>query len=823
MEGSVVMRSARLFSLLLFFTTPILGQSTPVVEVNRLPMARVGSRTLDYPGLAESPVARVPRLSAQSQASGLNFAPEVTYGLGGVSVVVKDVNRDGNLDIVVADGGINGGIGVLLGNGDGTFQSGVTYLSGGQNPYSLAVEDVNGDGNLDVVTANFSSNNVAVLLGNGDGTFQAAVTYYLDQLEPTSVAVGDVNGDGNFDLIVCGDSSVGILLGNGNGTFKSVVTYSSGGMEANSVAVADLNHDGKLDLLVANEGPELGSVAVLLGKGDGTFPTTTTLSSGGETPDFVTAADVNGDGNLDLLAANYYSGGVTVLLGNGDGTFQAATNSNNGGVPISLALGDVNGDGKVDLLVENIQFSNKPPGLAVLLGNGDGTFQSHIDFSGPGFPAVGDLNGDGKLDVVVGSGVGVLINTSKVPTSTSLVSSLNPSDFNQFVTFTATVTKQFGSGVPAGRVTFFDLSTATTLGNSNLNGGGVATLQISALGPSTHSITAKYNESPTLTASTSPALAQVVLGAAAKFSPTGLAFGNHTVGSLSSAQTITLKNTGDIPLTFNSITITGANPASFSQTNNCTPSIAGGATCTISVTFDPKIAGKLSAAVTFSDNAPSKIQKVPLTGVGVLPAVTISPTSLDFPRQVIDTTSAAKTVTLTNSGLGILNIASMLATGPFAETNTCGSTVNPGDSCTISVTFRPTTIGTLTGAVTVTDNAASKTQALALTGIGTAVQLTPLSVNFGNQPVGTTSLAKTITLSNKSHATVNFTGITIVGANPGDFSQANTCGTSVASGASCFIKVKFKPGATGARAAAVSISDDGGGSPQKIALSGTGT
>jgi hypothetical protein len=813
----------RLVSLLLFFTMPSFGQSTPAAKVNRLLIPTGVSRTLDSPGLAESPVARAPRPSTPLQASGLNFAPEVTYGLGGVSLVVKDVNRDGDLDIIVANGGINGGIGVLLGNGDGTFRAGVTYPSGGQNPNSVAVEDVNGDGNLDVVTANSSSSNVAVLLGNGDGTFQAAVISDVDLFEPASVAVGDVNGDGNLDLIVCAGGSVGVLLGNGNGTFKPVVTYSSGGTEANSVAVADLNHDGKLDLLVANEGPELGSVAVLLGKGDGTFPTTTTLSTGGEQPDFVTAADVNGDGNLDLLVGNYFSGGVGVLLGNGDGTFQAATAWDSGGLGISLAVGDVNGDGKLDLVVQNGTFTNKPPGLGVLLGNGDGTFQSHIDFAGTGAPAVGDLNGDGKLDVVVSSGVGVLINTSKVPTSTSLVSSLNPSDFNQLVTFTATVTKQFGVGVPTGRVTFFDLSTATTLGNSNLNGGGVATLQISTLGPSTHSITAKYNESPTLTSSTSPALNQVVLGAAAKFSPASLTFGNQTVATSGTPQSITLKNTGDIPLTFNSIIITGANPASFSQTNNCTPSIAGGATCTISGTFDPKNAGPLSAAVTFSDDAPSKVQRVPLSGTGVLPAGTISPLSLDFPRQVIDTTSGAKTATFTNSGLGILNIASMVVTGPFTETNTCGSAVNPGDRCTITVTFRPTTIGTLKGAVTVTDNAASKTQALALTGIGTAVQITPLSVNFGNQPVGTTSLAKTITLSNKSHATVNFTGITIVGANAGDFSQANTCGTSVASGGSCFIKVKFKPSATGARAAAVSISDNGGGSPQKVALAGSGT
>jgi hypothetical protein len=110
-----------------------------------------------------------------------------------------------------------------------------------------------------------------------------------------------------------------------------------------------------------------------------------------------------------------------------------------------------------------------------------------------------------------------------------------------------------------------------------------------------------------------------------------------------------------------------------------------------------------------------------------------------------------------------------------------------------------------------------------LKGTGTYVQLTPTGLNFGNQPVGTTSLTKTITLSNKGHVTVNITNISITGTDPGDFSKTSTCGSSVASGASCFIRVKFKPIAKGTRSAAVSVSDDGGGSPQKVNVIGTGT
>jgi hypothetical protein len=217
------------------------------------------------------------------------------------------------------------------------------------------------------------------------------------------------------------------------------------------------------------------------------------------------------------------------------------------------------------------------------------------------------------------------------------------------------------------------------------------------------------------------------------------------------------------------------------------------------------------------------VQKVLLTGVGVLPALTFSPTSLTFPAQVVYTSSPAQTVTLTNTGIGTLNISKIAVSGPFHETNNCGSNMRAGSSCTLTVTFHPTTIGALSGAISVADNAPASPQRVALTGIGTAVQLTPVDLGFGNQPTGTTSLARTIILSNKSHATVNITSIAITGADPVDFSETKTCGMSVAPGASCFIKVKFTPIATGKRTAILSVSDDGGASPQKVGLAGTGT
>jgi hypothetical protein len=310
-----------------------------------------------------------------------------------------------------------------------------------------------------------------------------------------------------------------------------------------------------------------------------------------------------------------------------------------------------------------------------------------------------------------------------------------------------------------------------------------------------------------------------------KLFPTSLDFGNQTVDITSSPKTSTLTNTGNGALTVNSINVTGANYLDFSEANNCGTSVPVGGSCQITVTFTPSGTGNESASVSITDNAPNSPQSLPLRGHGVLPAVTFSPTNLTFPTQVVFTTSPAQKVTLTNTGLGILKITKGGLSGQFVVTTNCGGTVAAGASCTINVTFKPKAKGTQTGDVSVTDNAPGSPQKLPSTGTGTYVQLSPASVNFGNQPINTTSNPKYITLTNKGSGAVNFTGsgITITGTDEGDFAQTNNCGSSVASGGSCKIKVTFTPLAQGQRTADVSISDDGGGSPQTVPLMGTGT
>jgi hypothetical protein len=211
-------------------------------------------------------------------------------------------------------------------------------------------------------------------------------------------------------------------------------------------------------------------------------------------------------------------------------------------------------------------------------------------------------------------------------------------------------------------------------------------------------------------------------------------------------------------------------------------------------------------------------------GTGGGPVVTLSVTKLTFPKRVLGTTSPAKLVKLTNTGTGTLNISSIAISGDFAiSAKTCGSTVAAGASCTVSVTFTPTAINTRTGTLTFTDDANPATQTVALSGIGTAISLSPTSLNFGTLAVGTTSAAKSITVHNAGTSTVTFTGFSIAGTNPGDYLiSGNTCGASLAGGGSCTVSLQFKPTAAGTRKGTLRVADNGGGSPQTAALTGVG-
>jgi len=364
-------------------------------------------------------------LAGAAQAQLFTFAQVATYNSGVNSqprgLAVADVNGDGKQDVLTASQGTYA-VGVLLGNGNGTFRA-VSTTS--QTEGSVAVADVNGDGKLDLLTTSSSNAAAVVALGNGDGTFQAPNNYFAGNAAvPVTIAAADVNGDGKPDLLTANytANNVTVLLGTGTGKFPAYSTYSAGSTSAPyHLAVADVNGDGKPDLLTANFGNN--TAGVLLNSGTGTFLVAKTYATGSRTTG-IAVADVNGDGKPDLLTANNTSG-MTVLLGNGDGTFQAFTSYVTGGVTDRLAVADVNADGKLDVLAA----SNAGTTVGLLLGKGNGTFQTAIPYvagtnSQPNDVAIADLNGDGKPDLLTAnygsSTVGVLLNTSVLATRATL-------------------------------------------------------------------------------------------------------------------------------------------------------------------------------------------------------------------------------------------------------------------------------------------------------------------------------------------------------------------------------------------------------------------
>ncbi len=345
-------------------------------------------------------------------------------GIDPVSISIGDLNADGKPDLAVANensGAVSGSISVLLGNGDGTFGA-KTDFGAGEDPGSVAIGDLNGDGKPDLAVANFNSQTVSVLLGKGDGAFWPR-TDFVTGTGPQSVAIGDLDGDGKPDLATANYSStVSVLLGNGDGTFGAKTDFGTGPLPR-SVAIGDLNGDGKPDLAVANY---YNTASVLLGNGDGTFGAKTDFGTG-PSPYSIAIGDLNADGKPDLAVANGGSSGgysVSVLLGSGDGTFGVKTDYGAGGNPVSVAIADLNADANLDLAVANYYNT-----VSVLLGNGDGTFGAKTDFGagiGPRSVAIGDLNADGRPDLAVANEpsntVSVLRNLGPgIPTAISLV------------------------------------------------------------------------------------------------------------------------------------------------------------------------------------------------------------------------------------------------------------------------------------------------------------------------------------------------------------------------------------------------------------------
>ncbi len=807
------------------------------------------------------------------------FQNPVQYPITGTvnSLAVADLNGDHKLDLIVDTSGQSVAINVLMGNGDGTFRTPIVDADSLINTYgsSIAVADFNGDGKADLaVNSNWGglgTYGVAILTGNGDGTFNPGLGPYSTGLGGALFAL-DLNGDGKPDLAVWGSSFLTLILNQGNGVFPNRATFATAQYAYGAVS-GDFNGDGIPDIAVdAFNTSQNGIASVFLGNGDGSFqPRQDTNTDAG--PNIMAAGDFNGDGRLDLVIADSggTSPGFATYLGNGNGKFQSAHDTGTSASVDSLAVGDFNGDNKLDLAVVILNSS----AVSVYLGNGSGSFGSPVSYpTGPTLTSppfhnvlVGDFNNDSKLDLAVSTDVGVSILLGKGDGTFQTYSPVVPGeslialgDFNgdgkldlALGEYTSHVSVALGNGdgtfqapvqfalpydfnVQSGVVGDFngDGKLDIAIANQSVdivtillgNGDGTFGQAINYAGGSISNnvdfvVAGDFNRDGALdlalASTTDSNLGVFFSSPAISLLPSPLNFGPQTIRVQSAPKTLYIANPGVIPVSVSGITVSG----SFGESGSCVTKLNPGTHCPLSLTFTPTGAGSAQGALVVDNTAPGSPAAVTLTGSAAGPDVDLSDSSLSFGYQAPNTTSSAKTVTMTNTGTAALAIASITASGDFAETNNCGSSLAMNASCTINVTFTPTAASIQTGTITITDNTGNSPQTIALSGTGSqdTVTLSTYSLSFPGQLVGSTSSSQYVILDNTGTQTLTLTSTTA----SGDFGVTNNCGSSLAPlVGTCTIFVTFAPTAAGNRTGTVTITDSSSGSPQTIALSGTG-
>jgi len=557
----------------------------------------------------------------------------------------------------------------------------------------------------------------------------------------------------------------------------SSITVGSG---PTGMAAGDFNGDGKLDLAVINNcygAPNCnvnwpGTVSIFLGDGTGNFTLTSTVSTGEWTwPSSIAVGDFNGDGKLDLAVTSSSTGGVSILLGDGTGNFTLTSQPGTGNYfPQFVAVGDFNGDGNLDLAVAN--EGEGYSSVSILLGDGTGNFNLYSSVAVGDDPvslAVGDFNGDGKLDLAVAS------------------------------LYSNTLTILLGDGT--GNFTPYSFPSAGSYVSSvvtgDFNGDGKLDL-----------------------AATSGSLWILMGDGTGNFSLTSTLEGYDVLNSALLAD-FNGDNNLDVAVDgyyfSHAVVFLGDGKGDFNL--NASPPTGGSGPIALAV-GDFNGDGKLDlAALNAGSNTVTVLLQVP-----PYPIATLSQTSLSFAPQLVGTNSSPQIVTLTNTGSAALKVGKIAinSQGNFLESNNCPSELTPGEQCAISVTFDPTRVGSLKGALTINDNATNSPQTVSLTGVGIVATLLPSNLNFGNQLVNTTTPPQQVTLTNYGTQALTIYGIHIQGADGGAFAQTNNCGTSVPAGGNCVINITFTPGNPGSDAVTLTVGDNGGASPQTVSLSGTG-
>jgi FG-GAP-like repeat len=386
----------------------------PSYVVGGTPTA-IAAVDLNGDGKIDLVVAAGTGLSVLLNTGGGAFSPAVQLSTpySALSIAVADLNGDGRPDLIAADKNESstGDLSVFLNQGGGTFAPAVNYVVGPTNSnatVSVAAGDFNGDGHQDVVAT--TGVTFAILLGDGTGILGTPTTYSIPSsgqpINLAKVTDADLNGDSRPDLILNFDPNdtkmVDILLNDGNATFAAPVSYTGGFFNVVGTTVADVNNDGYPDLILT-DGFSQG--AVLLNQQNGTFGSPMVFADNTR-PAKVVAADLNGDGNVDLIILGSITPITTIFYGNGTGAFGSATPANFAGSLNVIASADLDGDGHIDLAVAGSGISTS--GIVSVLSNfGDGTFPSISSYGlGPGAAAytVADMNGDGLPDLLAVAG-----------------------------------------------------------------------------------------------------------------------------------------------------------------------------------------------------------------------------------------------------------------------------------------------------------------------------------------------------------------------------------------------------------------------------------
>lgn len=663
----------------------------------------------------------------------LDYATDTTPN----DVTTADFNGDGILDLAVPTG--DNSVSVLLGVGNGTFAAHVEYAVPG-HPSAIIHGDFNGDGKMDVATADPYTSEITVLLGNGDGTFQPHQEYAAST-QPVALATADVNGDGKLDIIVVNykANNVSVLLGNGDGSFQPPVDYATGNGPS-GVAIGDFNGDGLLDLAVANNTDN--TVAILLGTGNGKFGTAVpypTIAGANS----VVAGNFTGTNVLDLAVGTSNSR-ISVLLGNGNGTFQAHVDYAIGANAVAIATADVNADGKLDLISANYNDNT----VSVLLGKGTGTFNTESIYptsSGPSGLAVGDFNNNGKLDIVAAA-----VNSNTVSVLTDNPISITPSVFgfgtntsgHSYVSKPFTLKNSGTTTYTMGSIAFIGTDASDFTLTNDTCGATVAAGKTCTFTITFSPIASEVaNTQMTITAANGSMLGVQLTGKGnipIDLVPRTMTFpGWQLIGTTSAGKIDTFTNESGVDIYFTLIDLEGENPTEFSFTSTCAGGgppfnysvpLLPGASCASTVYFTPTESGSAHITQVYYGNLTLMKQGLLISGEAT--AVKVTPSSLTFPQATIGQTTTS-VVTFQNAGPVPMQISSAYFSNGTAnvfsiQSNTCnfvagsGGSVPANSTCTFTLAFTPTVAGTQSATFNIGDGDPAPASTVLVSGTGVA-------------------------------------------------------------------------------------------------------